>query len=221
MRRTFSCLIRIRRTELRSLRKVHWLLVSTLNSAFPDNDYTSLRPDQFIRERSAADVVNYISNQLIGPTTQGVPPITVSSPPQSSSPLSSSPIPPGASLSMFTILNDVVPFDECEVYSWYPEPEYDPHVQSDENDGSDDDLDELLEEEEEQAETMADGMDVDEPAWGQGGMELDEQPLDSSKTAKRNKHAEPEILAPPMEQVSSSERLRKLLWSANYFFYSR
>lgn len=194
-------------------------MVSTLNSAFPDNDYTSLRPDQFVRERSAADVVSYINNQLIGPTTQSIPPITVSSPPQNASPLSSSPIPPGATLSMYTILNDIVPFDECEVYSWYPEPEYDPHVQSDENDESDDGLEELLEEDD-RAETMADGMDVDEPAWGQGGMELDDAPSSSTEASSRAK-ARTGLMAPPMEQVSSSERLRKLLWSANYFFYSR
>lgn len=196
--------------------------MSTLNAAFPDNDYTSLRPEQFVRERSAAEAVDYINKQLIGPTTQGVPPITVSSPPQNAtSPLSSSPIPPGSTLSMYSILNDIVPFDECEVYSWYPEPEYDPHVQGDENDGSDDGLDELLEEQEEQAETMADEMDVDEPAWGQGGMELDDVPPSSSKTSSRTKKQHTELMAPPMEHANSSERLRKLLWSANYFFYSR
>lgn len=193
-------------------------MVSTLNAAYPDNDYTSLRPEQFVRERSAAEAVDYIDKQLIGPTTQGVPPITVSSPPQNATtPLSSSPIPPGSTLSIYSILNDVVPFDECEVYSWYPEPEYDPHVQSDEPDESDDELDEL----DEQAETMADGMDVDEPSWGQGGMELDDVPRTSSKTSSRTKKRHPELMAPPMEQANSSERLRKLLWSANYFFYSR
>lgn len=128
---------------------------------------------------------------------------------------------------MYTILNDVVPFDECEVYSWYPEPEYDPHVQSDDNDGSDDGLEELLEDEE-QGESMADGMDVDEPAWGHGGMELDDvpdksaQPSSSSRTSKQAKTmAMPPPMAPPMEHVSSNDRMRGLLWSANYFFYSR
>jgi hypothetical protein len=121
---------------------------------------------------------------------------------------------------MSSILNDVVPFDECEVYSWYPEPEYDPHLQSDDNDESDDGIDEMFEEQEEQTETMADGMDVDEPAWGQAGMELDDAP-GSSNGASRRKRQQPELMAPPMEHANSSERLRKLLWSANYFFYSR
>ena len=109
---------------------------------------------------------------------------------------------------MFTILNDIVPFDECEVYSWFPEPEYDPHIQSDEPSGSDDGIEERAEE--------VDGMELDEPAWGQGGMELDDAP--PSVAARRNSAP---VMAPPMEEAKSTERIRGLLWSANYFFYSR
>ena len=46
--------------------KVHFLLVSTLNSAFPDNDFSSLRPDHFTRERSAAQVLGHLSGSLLG-----------------------------------------------------------------------------------------------------------------------------------------------------------
>lgn len=123
---------------------------------------------------------------------------------------------------MYSILNDVVPFDECEVYSWFPEPEYDPHAQSDDSDASDDGLEELLAEEDVPAE-MADGMEVDEPAWGQGGMELDVGDSKASSSARRQSKQDSmlETIAPPMEEANSSDRIRGLLWSANYFFYSK
>jgi hypothetical protein len=105
---------------------------------------------------------------------------------------------------MYTILNDIVPFDECEVYSWFPEPEYDPHAQS-ESSGSDDELEELIEEER---------VDAD-------GMELDDAP--PSTSARRHSHSAALGLPPmvPLEPVKSGDRARGLLWSANYFFYSR
>jgi hypothetical protein len=117
---------------------------------------------------------------------------------------------------MYTILNDIVPFDECEVYSWFPEPEYDPHAQS-ESSGSDDELEELMEEER----VDRDGMELDEPSWGQGGMELDDAPPETS--ARRHSHSAALGLPPmvPLEPVKSGDRARGLLWSANYFFYSR
>lgn len=126
---------------------------------------------------------------------------------------------------MYTILNDVVPFDECEVYSWFPEPEYDPHAQSDDTDASDDGLEELLAEEEEDVVVVNDGMELDEPSWGQGGMELDldEKAPGASSSRRRGSKYDPlpELVAPPMEEVNSSDRIRGLLWSANYFFYSK
>lgn len=125
---------------------------------------------------------------------------------------------------MYTILNDVVPFDECEVYSWFPEPEYDPHALSDDTDASDDGLEELLAQEEDVVE-VNDGMELDEPSWGQGGMELDldeKVPGTSSSRRRGSKYDPmPEPVAPPMEEAISSDRIRGLLWSANYFFYSK
>jgi hypothetical protein len=121
---------------------------------------------------------------------------------------------------MYSILNDVVPFDECEVYSWFPEPEYDPHAQSDDPDASDDGLEELLAEEERAA---SDGMEVDEPTWGQGGMELEMDAGPSSRSRRGSKQGDPmpPPVAPPMEEAISGDRIRGLLWSANYFFYNR
>jgi hypothetical protein len=46
-------------------RKVHYMLVSTLNSAFPDYDFGALKPDHFTREPNAAVVIEQISGNLL------------------------------------------------------------------------------------------------------------------------------------------------------------
>ena len=38
--------------------------MSTLNSAFPDNDFSSLRPDHFMRERTVAEALAEINRSL-------------------------------------------------------------------------------------------------------------------------------------------------------------
>ena len=69
---------------------------------------------------------------------------------------------------LYRTLCEVVPLDESEVYSWFPEPEYDPHIDAEDGEASEDGFE--LDEEEENV--MGD-MDLDEPSWGQAGMELD------------------------------------------------
>ncbi len=51
--------------------KVHFLLVSTLNSAFPDHDFASLPPDQFTREPSSGQVLGHLSGNLFGTSGAG------------------------------------------------------------------------------------------------------------------------------------------------------
>jgi hypothetical protein len=45
-------------------RKVHFLLVSTLNAAFPDHDFATLRPDHFTREPNATQVLAQLGGSL-------------------------------------------------------------------------------------------------------------------------------------------------------------
>lgn len=45
--------------------KVHYLLVSTLNSAFPGYDFSALRPDHFMREISVSQVLSNLSSNLL------------------------------------------------------------------------------------------------------------------------------------------------------------
>ena len=48
--------------------KVYFLLVSTLNSAFPVHDFSALAPDHFTREPSSAVVLGHLSGSLLGPS---------------------------------------------------------------------------------------------------------------------------------------------------------
>ncbi|TIB61957.1 hypothetical protein E3P78_02614 [Wallemia ichthyophaga] len=51
--------------DVPSTRKTLYLLISTLNQAFPDHDFTQLRPDEFVKEPSSSLVVNRLSNMLV------------------------------------------------------------------------------------------------------------------------------------------------------------
>ena len=59
------------RADLRS--KVHFLIVSLLNAAFPDHDFSALRPDQFTRERSAAQVLASLTSNFATSTGNTAP----------------------------------------------------------------------------------------------------------------------------------------------------
>ncbi|ODN75293.1 hypothetical protein L202_06476 [Cryptococcus amylolentus CBS 6039] len=230
------------RLDEKESRKVHFLLVSTLNSAFPDHDFSSLRPDHFTREPNSAQVLAYLSGSLLGSLGNGTAPIFLpmalnSRSPQSSpslqphslshspspySAFSPSSFPNSASnasslpslsnlnqVNLYRVLNQVIPLDDCDVYSFFPEPEYDPHM---------DPLEEadLMEEDE--------GMDADgdaqydegEPAWGTGmdldvEMEMDDDERPKTGSTSRNNG----------ETWGDKRRAGGLLWSANYFFYSK
>lgn len=82
------------------------------------------------------------------------------------------------------------------------------------------------------------GMDVDvnddetEASWGQAGMDMDVEPLQGGgvmETRRRSRGKEnipDSVMMPPplIERTSDEEMARKsgrLLWSTNYFFYSK
>lgn len=50
-------------------RKVHYLLVQTLNAAFPEHDFAALQPEHFTREPNAAVVLEQMSGRLLYKTT--------------------------------------------------------------------------------------------------------------------------------------------------------
>ncbi|OCF30470.1 hypothetical protein I316_07906 [Kwoniella heveanensis BCC8398] len=234
------------RLDEKESRKVHFLLVSTLNAAFPDHDFTSLRPDHFTRELSAAQVLSYLSGSLLGSSGAGTTPVFLSpvsllstsgnnrSPPQAS-PSNSSPNlgPSVPNADLYRILNEVVPMDECEVYSWFPEPEYDPHIDAS-TDTSDEEEDDILNEADEDFAMDMDGDAEIPPNWGVGGMDLDvdEEKLESVPMARQNSTsgggdanggvaAARRLSESGDWAVGRERRVGGLLWSANYFFYSK
>ena len=126
---------------------------------------------------------------------------------------------------LYRLLGEVIPLDagECEVYSWFPEPEYDPHLEPEEDEMSDDGY-----EEEEMMQDQADDMDMDDPSWGQAGMELDDVPESApmsqrrrSSGGKRSPKAGADGSFSSGSYESHERRRGGLLWSQNYFFYSR
>ncbi|KIJ52625.1 hypothetical protein M422DRAFT_156626 [Sphaerobolus stellatus SS14] len=141
-----------------SARKTLYLLIATLNVAFPDHSFSSLRPDSFVREPSGAHILNALSTTLISqrarPTTLGESPTRsyASYPPPpdpeasnqpffpSSVPTSSSPPNPfnsigngddimsGTHPTLYKVLDNVIKLSECEVYSYTPDVNMDPHA---------------------------------------------------------------------------------------------
>ncbi|WWD21999.1 hypothetical protein CI109_106487 [Kwoniella shandongensis] len=232
------------RLDEKESRKVHFLLVSTLNAAFPDHDFSSLRPDHFTREPSATQVLSYLSGNLLGPSGTGTTPIFLSplgllspngparSPPQAS-PQSSSPslAPSMANPDLYRALNEVLPMEDCEVYSWFPEPEYDPHVDAPDDPSSEDEDEDFLNEEDEDNVAMDLDGDQDIPAsWGGAGMDMD---MDESATTGQVPGSSPMIRQKSTSgggrrgteaaewEAGRERRIGGLLWSANYFFYSK
>ncbi|WOO77864.1 Repressor of RNA polymerase III transcription maf1 [Vanrija pseudolonga] len=242
------------RLDVKESRKVHFLLVSTLNTAFPEYDFSALRPDHFMREISAAQALSHLSSNLLAiqgvdlSPLSGVQPGSLpnnaagSSPTVAaqglSSPHTGSPptSPDVGNPSLYRILNEVVPLSECEAYSWVPEPEYDPHVDPEENEEATE-----YEESDNEDNSMDQddvGMDIDIDgggayvSWGQAGMEieLDDPPTAPLSRRRRSLGSVDELDDMSMPSPRSSlkgidewtpKKVGGLLWSANYFFYSK
>lgn len=133
---------------------------------------------------------------------------------------------------LYRILNEVVFLDESEVYSWFPEPEYDPHIQADDGEASEYGF-ELAEEDEEElvGGAVMEGIEIDPetPAsWGQAGMDLDEGPASVPMARTRSMSGKAKRSSDDVatgrsddETAGLGSRSGGLLWSANYFFYSK
>ncbi|TFY50548.1 hypothetical protein EVG20_g11455 [Dentipellis fragilis] len=138
-------------------RKTLYLLIATLNIAFPDHEFSDVKPAHFNKEQNGASVLNSLSTTLLAPHRAGIrAPRTYSSYPPTSNdffpsslPTSSSPpqvaispyAPPqimsGTHPTLYRILDDVIGLSECEVFSYSPDIESDPHA----HDFSDDEAD--------------------------------------------------------------------------------
>ncbi|KAF9036149.1 MAF1 protein [Panaeolus papilionaceus] len=143
--------------DKQSSRKTLYLLIATLNIAFPDYEFSDVKASHFVKEQDGANILNALSNTLISPHKDTSAPRSYSSyPPTSSdffpstessstspyerriqSPLSPPPIVSGTHPTLFRLIDDVIGLSECEVFSYTPEIDADPHA----NDFSDDEDD--------------------------------------------------------------------------------
>jgi len=221
-----------------SSRKILYLLIATLNVAFPDHEFSDVRPWQFNREESGASVLNALSTTLVSPQRAGLhAPRTYSAYPPTSSdffpssvPTSSSPqeyvrpspfAPPravsGTHPSLYRTLNDVIGLADCEFYSYVPDIEFDPHA-SDFSDDEDDVAsvgDESSSEDEELF--PFDDYDVDEHSSASAY-----RPQPRWRTSTGSSSADSDDL--PEHGSMSPVRMRRrgaLLWSSHWFFLNR
>ncbi|KAF8626402.1 hypothetical protein AX17_006569 [Amanita inopinata Kibby_2008] len=214
-------------------RKTLYLLIATLNVAFPDHDFSDVRPNHFCKEESGASVLNALSNTLAsnGRTTMTVPRTYSSYPPTTSdffpssvpsssspynrpivSPLAPPPIVSGTHPVLFRLIDDVIGLSDCEVYSYTPEIEADPHAY-DFSDGEDD----VATDEDEESSTD------EELAFEFDDYDVDEAPSNKSSfratTAKTI--AIPSTHDSIMRLYQRSKRRGALLWSSHWFFLNR
>ncbi|PFH52897.1 hypothetical protein AMATHDRAFT_138646 [Amanita thiersii Skay4041] len=212
-------------------RKTLYLLIATLNIAFPDYDFSDVRPHHFCKEESGASVLNALSNTLAsnGRTTMTAPRTYSSYPPSSEffpssvasssspynrpiiSPLAPPPIVSGTHPFLFRLIDDVIGLADCEVFSYTPEIEADPHA----NNFSDDEADFATDEDEESSTD-------DDFAF-----EFDNYDVDEAPSETKSWSAAPRLVPISAEDESPGEALPRikrrgaLLWSSHWFFLNR
>ncbi|GAA5938382.1 RNA polymerase III-inhibiting protein MAF1 [Sporobolomyces koalae] len=141
-------------------RKTLWLLIGLLNVAFPDHDFSKVRPEDFRREEGPRAVLASLStalDHLRSPSGQRSFSAYPSSFPPSSSPYSD-PISLPSSTPHFggpnahdairtdpflrQVLDPIIDLAECEVFTYSPDMDSDPHAaesDDEEDDSADDD----------------------------------------------------------------------------------
>ena len=208
-------------------RKTLYLLIATLNVAFPDHEFSDVRPYHFNREESGASVLNALSTTLVSPHRSGLhAPRTYSSYPPSSSdffpssvPTSSSPLDfyvkpsprapsraqSGTHPTLYHCLDEHIKLAECEVYSYAPDMEFDPHA----NDYSD-----------EEDDVGAAGDDDEAPSSDEETQfQFDDYDVDEAPTRRRSTGSSDDT-----DELPPGGRVRRrgaLLWSSHWFFLNR
>ena len=56
---------------MRTCRQTWFWLIALLNVAFPDHDFTGVRPDHFVRENSVNDVLSQLSQTVLELSNEG------------------------------------------------------------------------------------------------------------------------------------------------------
>lgn len=168
------------RLDHSSSRKTLFLFIATLNGAFPDHDFSNVNPSDFKRETSSDSVLSSLGTTLLSLRSNSNAPRSFSSFPSSydekdaknsSSTSSSMAFSPNGSVTssinhpqLASVLDDIMCIADCEVYSFHPDAESDPHAcaepeeegdELNENRYADDDEDEMWNNSEGRSTTMS------------------------------------------------------------------
>ena len=219
--------------DSQSARKTLYLLIATLNVAFPDYEFSDVRPAHFNKEESGASVLNALSNTLISPHRAGrnAPRTYSSYPPTSASffpnsvPTSSSPlndvttstsfgapkIVSGTHPTLYRILDNAIRLSECEVYSYEPDIESDPHA-----DDVDEDEDEVSSESDEDSSSEEDIFEFDDYDVDEHSSRV-KRPSWSSSMSGSSDFEGSRVLP----HFIHTKRRGALLWSSHWFFLNR
>lgn len=221
-------------------RKTFHTVIAMLNVAYPDHEFSDVKPTDFHREEPA-DVLNSLSTALLtyrgthapraySAYPRSAPGMFPSSMPTSSSPMDyvrQSPNAPPKAVSgthpfLYRTIDDAIGVAECEVYSYEPSMvEFDPHAND--YDDDDDDVASIGEEDsassEEELLFDADPYDVDEA----GEQPSQRIPADGrmSPSSGRTTSSEEFVFRIPSPTRVRMRRRGPLLWSCHYFFYNR
>ncbi|KAG9315066.1 Maf1 regulator-domain-containing protein [Chiua virens] len=230
-------------------RKTLYLLIATLNIAFPDHEFSDVRPAHFNKEKNGASVLNSLSTTLLSPHRGGVraprtysayppmsPNIFPSSVPTSSSSspmlqtLSSPYAPPqiqsGTHPTLYRILDEVIGLNDCQVFSYSPDIDSDPHA-NDYSDNEDDVAsigDEYSSDDvDEEATFEFDEVDVEKSSpWHRASSRSDDKDDRPPRILFRNYRSSNSNDDSPLRSDFPHVRLRRregaLLWSSHWFF---
>lgn len=138
------------RLDQPSARKTLFLLIATLNGAFPDHDFSDVNPSDFIRETSPNMVLNSLTSTLQSLKSGTGSPHSLgnfSNSLEDSVLLARSPIsnemrpsvsaashttrasnPRSTNMSLSAVLDEIINIADCEVYSFHPDMDSDPHA---------------------------------------------------------------------------------------------
>ncbi|KAH7102727.1 Maf1-domain-containing protein [Auriculariales sp. MPI-PUGE-AT-0066] len=223
-----------------SSRKTLYLLIATLNASFPDRDFAGTQAHHFRREENGNHVLSALSTTLAQRTSShgDAAARSYSSYPPSDS-LSASPTtttlfrtgsplgrPTGAAVhpALFKMMDEIIGVADCEVYSFQPDGDDDPHagdtdsdLSSEEDDdagpGSDDDDDDDNDEhapfafEDEAEDPMSSPRRPGAPARSSSRTSADWSPLAVPRAHRGNPQ-------------SRTRARSSVLWSSHWFFHN-
>ncbi|KAH9813666.1 Maf1 regulator-domain-containing protein [Melampsora americana] len=126
------------RLDNKDCRKTFWLLIATLNAAYPDHNFSNVKAEDFHRDESAhpilmkmSEALNINSSSSVFASSLGALSISPDSPAHESTmapQVGANDIWAGVHPSIKEFLDPAIDLSQCEVYSYYPDPDSDPHA---------------------------------------------------------------------------------------------